>query len=857
MNIHQTIMQKASTLRAAIQNITIFQTDTNYSYNKSEELLYLPAYALWLISALLNETSWTHFELIPVIRTYLNNTAYALLVIKFLTKKRYTAGDAWSAALAIFFCFLVSHTHYHQYIVPMTLFLCSASNVRYSQILKCTLVIQSVMMAVTITASQTGILEDVIWLQAVRDRHSFGYDYCAYPAHILLFITLIWFCIRKKIRIPELLLFSGLNYLMYLYTETRTDFYLSLLSICGFGILCKDYQNKWFKRIRNWITCWGFAVFAVLSILLHYFYNPDNPLMDRLNRALSQRLWLGSEAIKTYGFSLLGKAIRWIGQGSVKKNPDLIYNYVDCSFLKETLSYGIIFIVILGILFYLAGKEMIRTNNYHLEWATVIMLIYSSINAHLCMLVFNPFILIPGLLFSDKNASVSSEPASGEGTFVSPKPASEGNMTAFCDVIGTTFSRIPSDWVKSKLRIILFLLLFVYLIFIQHQGTEYMVEWSSMHMWVINISLFLLSILCWENRSKKERRSNNASGFARTMLFILKLFLLLVCISDFAAKKEFSYCGFFLLSFGGLLYKSWRTMENPGQLWIDFKYACKAGFFLILIYCLIFRPASFDICYTGICTDAESFGILMLIIVAVFLNDTLEKRMEYVNGACAIAALYLVFLTRKLTILPLAGILILLYTIFWSVLWFRSGPILRDMRTRKLLYSIIGGLAAVLLIHHLLHFLTPLSGLQVTYEYGQTDAAEITLFSLLFGEVQWSEFQTHWQSQFQIWGGYLNHLNLLGHKHLLKIDNYEIWPQNSFIMNLFRYGIPAGIAYLATVALYWGNAFYQSVKKTDFFLFSTAVLCTAASLLGMMDMPFAQIPWLIFYLTLMYCLIDS
>lgn len=816
------------TCKAVTQKTNFFHTDIDQPHDIREERLYLIAYTLWLIAALMKETHWNDFDLVPMIRTYLNNTAYVLLLVKFFLKKRYTSRDAVGAALIIFFCFLAAHTHYHRYIIPMIIFMCSAGNVRFSSILKCTFAIQSLVMAATIAASQTGILEDTIWVQAERNRHSFGYEYCAYPAHLLLFITLIWFCIRKKVRILEVLAFSALNYTMYVYTETRADFFLSLLGIFGFSVWCRNYQSKWVQQLRSWITHYGFAVAALFSILLHCLYLPDNPLMVRLDHALSQRLRLGSDAITTYGFSLFGTAIRWIGQGSVKKNPRLNYNYVDCAFLKETLSYGIIFLIILGILFYLAGKMIVQTENHYLGWAVIITLIYASVNAQFCMLVFNVFILVPGMLFSNKDIILLPEisfskpekltPTKVQGAFSAFLAYIDRQMQIFSDTVGKTFCCISSDWTKSKLRSAVFFLLFIYLIFVQHQGKEYMTKWSSIHMWVTNIALFLLTILCWEGkRTRRLKRS--------LLLTATETFLFLICISDFAVKKDFAYSGFFLLISGGLFCQSWCAMEKPELLLKDFKYAYKANFFLILIYCLAFRPASFDLCYTGICTDAETFGILMLIAMAVFLNDTLEKQIDYINGICAVIACYLVLLTRKLTIIPLAGILILFYMVFWILAWLKSVPSLKKIRTKKLLYSIIGGLIAVLLIHHLLHFFSPLLEMQ-TVSASNADMAEITLFSLIFGETGLPDFQ-------------------------------DLWPQNNLILHLFHYGIPVGIGCAAMVVIYWGKGLYQSLKQIDFFLFSALILCTGTGLPGILEMPFTQIPWFLFYLTLGWMIVSA
>lgn len=810
-----------------------------------EEALYLTAYALWLIAGILSITLWDNFEIVPVIRGYLQKTAYVLLLIKFFIKKQYTIKDVAGIALIIFCCYLASHAYYDTYIIPTMIFLYSAGDVSYNKILKCTFVIQIVIMTITIIASQTGILEDIIWVQDVRVRHSLGYDYCAYPAHLLLFITLMWFCLRKKIQIFDAIIFLALNTALYKYTVSRTDYLLSILGIFGFYIWCRNYKSTRVQRLRNWLTCYGFALAAGFSILLHYFYEPAYKLMGNLNQTLSARLAMGDDAIRTYGFSLIGNSIQWFGQGSLAADPSRIYNYVDCAFLKDTLTYGVLFLILLGIGFYRTGKIIVQNRRHPLGWAIMVLLAYSMINAHLCMLNFNAFILALSMLFSDTDAKTCGSPifanADAKGNYGSP---------VFADEVGKAFPRISSEWTRSALRTGIFLLIFVYLIFVEHEPALYIAKWAPMHMWHINGYLFLLTALCWEGKPTQKLRKS-------LLLAVTGVFLLLVCVSDFITDKYFFYCGFSLLTFGGMFCRSWYNMDNPGQLLNEFKKACKIGFLLTLIYCLAAHPVFPEICYTGICSSASMFGILMLISMTAFLSDTLKKRMEYRNGTGAAAAFYMILLTKKISIILIAGFIVIFYLLFWISCWEKSGPILRKVRLRKILLSAITGLTAVLLIHYLLHYLSLIPGMQEMYVNDQAETAEITIEALISGKVQIQNFLNQWQSQWLLWQEYLNNLNLWGHSYVLKVDKMDIWPGNSLIMNLFRYGIPAGICYAVWLLVYFIRAFYQSLKQSDFFLLGTTLICIGAGLLGAMEMPFAQIPWVVLYMNLGWLIVSS
>lgn len=364
--------------------------------------LILSAYLLWLCSAVLGITLWNDFTLIKELRNYFMQLAYLMLIITFLFKSQYSQRDVIGIGVILFCCIVSAQSVYNNTIIPVIIFAYFMSEINFEWTLKSTFLLQAIMMIITIVACKTGILEDIIWQEGDRIRYSLGYDYCGYPAHILFFMTLIWFSLRKKARIFEGALFLFLNYGMYVITDSRTDFALSVVGVAGFFIWERSQKYKSLNIIKNHITKYSFMIAAIVSIIVHWIYNEQNSTMAKINMLLNGRLALGHDAITTYGFSLFGQKIRWIGQGSLKADPTRVYNYVDCSFLKEALSYGIVFFIVLGIGFYIASKKIILLKNNILGWAILMSLAYSVINAHLCVLTFNVFILILGGCFSNQ-----------------------------------------------------------------------------------------------------------------------------------------------------------------------------------------------------------------------------------------------------------------------------------------------------------------------------------------------------------------------------------------------------------------------------------------------------------------------
>ena len=76
------------------------------------------------------------------------------------------------------------------------------------------------------------------------------------------------------------------------------------------------------------------------------------------------------------------------------------YNYVDCSFLKYMLNYGMIVAILLlaGMLY--IGKKAIERQEQALCVSLFFLYIFAMVDAELCVLAFHPFLLKMGGLLN-------------------------------------------------------------------------------------------------------------------------------------------------------------------------------------------------------------------------------------------------------------------------------------------------------------------------------------------------------------------------------------------------------------------------------------------------------------------------
>ncbi len=872
---------------------------------KQEECLFLTAYALWLLSALLGISQWKTLGFVGEARDFIEAAAYLLLLAQFLTRAKYTGRDIAGLFLIVAGCALSGHALYNDQLIPVAIFLCFAQDIDYRKILKWTFLVQAVFMAVTVAAAQFGLIEDLIWNEQGRMRHSLGYNYCGYPAHLLLFMTLTWFCAREKIRIPEGLVLLALNYLMYRATDSRTDFYLAVLGTAGFFVWTREYRVAWVDRIRGFAVKYAFLILTVATTALQYFYRPEIGWMQRLNEALNGRLDLGNQAIQTYGFSLFGEAIRWFGQGSLMKDAERTYNYVDCAYLKEMLTYGVLFVALLAFGYYLLGKKIMREKDHALGWAVLMTLAYSTINAHLCVLAFNVFILALAGISMELKPRTSAEPEEDKEPYKEIQPGKTEETVETIDAgkvlstqtgeqadrpgarirqrvnrlqkefgtqadrpgvrIGQRMHRFQKEFgtqtdklmaavaeccparidgkLRSGLRVAVLFLVLCYATVAQRMGGSVLTQYAPMHMWLVCGALLLLTLLCCEENGQRRLKGGG-------LLRLTIIFLLLACLSDLLVSKKFQYGGFCLLAFGGLFCRAWCNMRDPGQLIGEFRIACRIWFALVLACCVVFVPAVPGICYVGVFADAGYLGVSMLPALAVFLSGVTDRKTGIPDGVCAVLALYLIWLSQQPLLFLAAAALAGVYLIFWLFLWFRTDG---KEKARQALWAVCAaavGASLVLLLRELLYHVTPLwgNGLASGDETIQESVAE----SLSGGG--WIALIRD-----RLWNckEYLKQMNLFGHKYLAEFAGKKRWALNSVAMNGFRYGIAAGAAYAAMLAVYLWQAVKNSFREKDFLPVGIAFACLAAAMTEAVEKPFAQVAWLGLYFGLAWMLVSG
>lgn len=371
------------------------------------DFLFFISFGLYLfakymeLSTLHNMLSW-----LPMVLKLVRYASYALIIFVSLFLTRYTRKTLIRFIVFIALLFVISVKAESVTILFNFWFIFTAKDYPKEKLMRFVIAFQVLIMTAVVAGCMMGFLEDWIYMQDNRVRHSLGYGYPnALPSIYFYVVLASCYLLRKRFTVLHFAVFQILNYIIFYYTKTRTAFALTALALFVFlflrvyGKTLRD--NKW-NRLVYVHSVW---IIALLSILACLAYNPSSSLWIRLDAFVNNRLRLGHDALLVNRLTLFGQKIQWYGFGGYGytfMEMEGEYNYVDCSYVKILLDNGIImlFLAVLGYA-YAANEEMKKGNRYFCV-ALLFANLYSIVESRYITSGFNPFVWCLSALVCDE-----------------------------------------------------------------------------------------------------------------------------------------------------------------------------------------------------------------------------------------------------------------------------------------------------------------------------------------------------------------------------------------------------------------------------------------------------------------------
>lgn len=359
----------------------------------SLDKLYIFIYLWYVVVRVLGATQFSLIEGWPLIRTATNYLTVLFLVIILFGKKINTY-SLFLIGIFIVIGGISSLTNEKLFETGiLVLFIVNGNNVKNDRFLLSYVKTVSVLVAVTIILSKTGIYySDYRYGTNGEIRQYLGFLSATHSSNYFFHLVLAYVGQKKKnLTVKESIIILALNFYFFCMTNTKAVFYYTIALIVFLWLFQwwpKLFKNKLAKTVIPLIM----PVSAISSIAFSYFYNPNNSFLFKLDSLLSYRLRLARQAIDLYGLPLFGSDVTWqTGRYGIERYTS--YLFVDTAFVNIILTYGIILLIFVVIGFSLMISMCIEQEKYFMTVALAFLSIHSFSDPQLLELRYNPYIL--------------------------------------------------------------------------------------------------------------------------------------------------------------------------------------------------------------------------------------------------------------------------------------------------------------------------------------------------------------------------------------------------------------------------------------------------------------------------------
>ena len=276
-------------------------------------------------------------------------------------------------------------------------------DIDYRKVLKIYTIETGCLIFITVVAALSGAITNLVYISdRGYPRGSFGGNYPTdFASHILFFCLFLW-CAYRELKDWAMLIIAFLCLLFTRYVvDSQTSTICSiLLIICiiyhifELQVIEKKNKLKSLKKIVDFLLVSAFPLLGSTFCLIVVLYMAGNRFSERLNQILSNRIGLAAQAIEKYGINLFGTPFSMVGNGGSTFGRSG-YNFIDSSYILILIRYGVVLLVVLGIVWALVTKKMINSGNGRLALCMGIIAVHAMSEHHFTDLGFNILLLLP------------------------------------------------------------------------------------------------------------------------------------------------------------------------------------------------------------------------------------------------------------------------------------------------------------------------------------------------------------------------------------------------------------------------------------------------------------------------------
>lgn len=357
--------------------------------------LFAVAFSIYIAETIVFEAFYRDIQSVYLLLALIRNICYVLIILKIFldfVNKEFTLKELIFITVVGSLLLISTIVVKNKNLLIFWVFIVGANNIELRKIVKLSLIAHIAALLFVIASAYMGVIENYITDQGTRNRQSLGFLYPTPGSHFVLYTILMWLYIRKnKIKWIEIVLAVTAAVFMYIKTDTRSPFMLSMLVILAGVIL------KYSEVLRRYHKCYSFIVIAavptacLMFFILTYKFNWDNEIIVKINNIINGRIYLAAEGFKNYGIKPFGQYIKWIGG---IPGPDEVYNYVDSSYAMILINYGIIVFAMIMTWAEACSIQIAKQKDSYMVFIWSVIAVHSICDPQFSWIGFNCFLMM-------------------------------------------------------------------------------------------------------------------------------------------------------------------------------------------------------------------------------------------------------------------------------------------------------------------------------------------------------------------------------------------------------------------------------------------------------------------------------
>ncbi len=304
----------------------------------------------------------------------------------------------------IFFLFLtlfVWLSSSHRDLILIGIVMLAYKNMNLKKLIKISYIVNVFLFMCIVSLSFFKIIPDWTYLRGDVVRHSLGFQYTTISIGCYLSIVLMFIYLKSSsIKIFQIIFLECINFVLYFYTNGRLSFLLitiilSIAFLVKFRFIKKIFASNFVRKTCSFLNYVLPISLFFIVIIVSKMYTPSNSFLNNLDNITSFRISLTHKALEAYEISLFGSNIEWIGYGGVGyvNKEYFVYNYVDTSYARILLDYGLIITLVILYLYTMLLRKKWQEKKYY-EWFIICcVLVWGLLEPYLFNIGRNIFII--------------------------------------------------------------------------------------------------------------------------------------------------------------------------------------------------------------------------------------------------------------------------------------------------------------------------------------------------------------------------------------------------------------------------------------------------------------------------------